>query len=62
MDEMERKTRLGFWENFKNFLKKMCGGAEEGEESFNFRVSESCFKVLLIEMCLLRGGNTKIFG
>ena len=62
MDEMERKTRLGFRENLGNFLEKMCGGAEEGEESFNFRVSKSCFRVLLTKMCLLRRGNTKIFG
>ena len=40
MDEIERKTRLGFRENFGNFLEKICGGAEEGEEScFNFWVS-----------------------
>ena len=40
MDEIERKTRLGFRENFRNFLEKICGGAEEGEEScFNFWVS-----------------------
>ena len=41
MDEVERKTRLGFRENLWNFLEKMCGGAEDGEEScFNFRVFE----------------------
>ena len=39
MDEVERKIRLGFRENLWNFLEKMCGGAEDGEESyFNFRV------------------------
>ena len=37
----------------------MCGGAEKGEGSFNFRVSESCFRVLLTEMCLLRGETRK---
>ena len=31
MDEIERKTRLGFRENFGNFLEKICGGAEERE-------------------------------
>ena len=45
MDEMERKTRLEFRENFGNFLKKICGEAEEGEKRCsNFWVSETCFK------------------
>ena len=51
MDEMEIKTRLGFRENFANFLEKIYGGAEEGEEScFNFWVSESCFKFQISEL------------
>ena len=42
MDEVERKTRLGFRENLWNFLEKMSGGAEDGDDSyFNFRVYES---------------------
>ena len=41
MDEMERKTRLGFRENFGNFLEKIYGGEEEGEESyFKFQTIE----------------------
>ena len=52
MDEMERKTRLGFQENFGNFLEKMCGGAEEGEESFNFRLSAKCILAVLFLMQL----------
>ena len=56
MDEMERKTRLGFRENLGSFLKKICGEAEEGEERcFNFWVSESCFKFQTTE----RKGETQ---
>ena len=42
---MKWKERQG-WDS-GNFLEKMCGGAEEGEEScFNFRVYESCVGIM----------------